>query len=89
MTALVSLNVATIPPFRGKKPPKLKFLMLFLNQKMISFTKVIYSHAFEIVLPRLTISFGDVIARFSLNVPTNCSLTGRKTSKMSILRLLF
>ena len=48
-----------------------------------------FSHAFEIFIPYLAISFGEVMARVSLNVATNGSLTGRKTSKMSILRLLF
>ena len=37
----------------------------------------------------LAILFGEVTARVSLNVATSGSLTGRKASKMSILRLLF
>ena len=46
-----------------------------------------FSHAFETFIPCLTISFGEVTAHVSLNVATNGFLTGRKTSKMSILRL--
>ena len=48
-----------------------------------------FFQAFEIVIPCLAISFGEVTARVSLNVAINGSLIGRKTSKKSILRLLF
>ena len=48
-----------------------------------------FSHAFEIFIPCLTLSFGEVTARVSLKVATNGSLTGRETSKLRILRLLF
>ena len=48
-----------------------------------------FSHAFEIFIPCLIISFGEVTASVSSNVATNGSLTGRKTSEMSILKLLF
>ena len=36
-------------------------------------------HTFEIFIPCLTISFGEVIARVSLNAATDGSLTGSKT----------
>ena len=56
-----------------KNPPKLKFLMLYLKQKLIYFTKIIcFSHAFEIFIPRSTLSFGS---------STNSSLRGRKNFK--------
>ena len=40
-------------------------------------------------IPCLTRSFGQATARILLNVVTRGSLTGSKSSKMSILRLLF
>ena len=48
-----------------------------------------FSHAFEIFIPCLTISFHEVTARVPMNATTNGSFTSRKVSKMSILRLLF
>ena len=48
-----------------------------------------FSHAFEIFIPGLTISFHEVTARVSLIAATNGSFTSRKMSKMSILTLLF
>ena len=48
-----------------------------------------FSHAFGIFIPCLTVSFHEVTARVSLNAATKGSFTSRKMTKMSILRLLF
>ena len=48
-----------------------------------------FSHAFEISIPSLTISFHEVAACASLDAATNGSFTSRKMPKMSISRLLF
>ena len=92
MTAFVSLKVPTIRPFRGKKnPSKIKISNAIFKVKtdLIYQSILCFSHAFEIFIPRLIISFGKLTERVSLNVATNGSLTGRKTSQMTILRLLF
>ena len=91
VTALVLLKVATIRHFRGKSLSKVNiFEAIFKAKTQLNYqSNLCFSHVFEIFIPCLTISFGEVTARASLNVDTNGSLTGRKTSKMSILRLLF
>ena len=48
---------------------------------LIYHSNLCFSHAFEIFIPRLTISFGELTARVSLNVDTNGSLTGKKNFK--------
>ena len=91
VTALVSLKVATIRHFRGKKPSQINIFKAIFKAKTnkCAQSNLCFSHTFEIFIPCLTISFGEVTAGFSLNVATNGSLRGRKTSKMSILKLLF
>ena len=91
MTALVSLNVASICHFRVKKTPQnLIFLRLFFKVKTeLNYQSNLYfSHAFEIFIPSFIVSFGEVTAGVSLKVVTNGSFTSRKISE-SILRLLF
>ena len=83
VTAFVSLKVANIHHFKGKKPlPKLTFLRLFLKHKLRSaFFSLGFSHTFEIFLPCLIIFFDEVTANVSLNVATNGSLADRKPQK--------
>ena len=90
VTALVSLKAATICHFKGKKPAKVNiFEAIFQAKTGLNYqSNLCFSHAFGIFISCLTISFGEVTARVSLNVATNGSLTGRKISKMSIFRLL-
>ena len=88
-TVLVSPKVATNHHFWGKKNlPKINiFKVIFKAKAELNYqSNLRFSHAFEIFIPCLTISFSEVTASISLNAATYVSLTVRKTSKMSILK---
>ena len=71
VNTLVSLKVATIRHARGKKTKAIFKAKTELNYQ----SNLRFPHAFEIFLHCLTISFGELSARVSLNVATSGSLT--------------
>ena len=89
VTAVTLLKVFTIR-HRGKKLSKINiFKIITLKHKRPSVTKLIYAFLRLLKYSLLAVSFSKMTVCVSLNSATNDSLTGRKTSEMSILRLLF
>ena len=89
MTALVSLKVAIIRHFRGKKKPSKINTQIKAKTGLNYQSNLCFSHAFEIFISCLTLSFGEVAPHISLNVAINRPLTSRNTLKISIFGLLF
>ena len=87
----VSLKVATVCHFRRKNSAKINiFKAIFRAKTEVNYqSNLFFSHAFEIFISCLTMPFSKMTAGISLNVATHGYLTGRKISKMRILRLLF
>ena len=63
---------------------------MFKAKTKLNYESCLYFfHAFEVFIPSLTITFGEVTASVLLNIAISGSLASRKTLKMSILRPLF